>query len=107
VTLPSPPLSSSLNNGAKRNIKYASSFLIQLWLFVTPVIYPTTLVPEHSQALLAPNPLVGIVNGFRACVVGRQPPNPTLTAVSLMMSVVFVLWTGVLLDKERAFADII
>jgi ABC-type polysaccharide/polyol phosphate export permease len=58
---------------------------------VTPVIYPTTLVPEHLQALLALNPLAWIVGRFRACVVGGRPLNPTLTAVSLMMSVVVFL----------------
>jgi lipopolysaccharide transport system permease protein len=91
-----------------RDIKYASPFLIQLWLFVTPVIYPTTLVPEHLQALLALNPLAGIVDGFRACVVGGRPPNPTLTVVSLTMSVVvFVLGLVYFRIKERAFADIV
>jgi lipopolysaccharide transport system permease protein len=91
-----------------RDIKYAVPFIIQLWLFVTPVIYPTTMLPEHLQGLMALNPLAGIVEGFRVCVVGGRPPNPTLTAVSLTMSVVvFVVGLVYFRNTERAFADII
>jgi lipopolysaccharide transport system permease protein len=91
-----------------RDIKCTVPFLIQLWLFVTPVIYPTTLLPEGLQPLMALNPLAGIVEGFRACVVGGRPPNPMLTAGALTMSVVvFVVGLAYFRNTERAFADII
>jgi lipopolysaccharide transport system permease protein len=91
-----------------RDIKYAVPFLIQLWLFVTPVIYPTTLLPAHLQAFMALNPLAGIMEGFRSCVVGGRPLNPALTVVSLTMSVVvFVVGLVYFRNTERAFADII
>lgn len=91
-----------------RDIKYAAPFLVQLWLFVTPVIYPTTLLPERLQGLMALNPLAGIVEGFRSCVVGGPPLNLTLTAVSLTMSVVvFVVGLVYFRNSERVFADII
>jgi len=90
-----------------RDIKYASPFLIQMWLFVTPVIYPTSFLPENLQTLMALNPLAGIVEGFRACLFA-QPLNPTLSAVSLTAAVV-VFVAGLLYFRktERAFADVI
>jgi lipopolysaccharide transport system permease protein len=53
-----------------RDIKYTIPFLIQLGLFVTPVIYPSTLIPKRFQTLVALNPLSGIIEGFRASLFG-------------------------------------
>src|SRR5437773_12499231 len=91
-----------------RDIKYTVPFLIQLWLFVTPVIYPLTMVPERFQALAALNPLTGIVEGFRACLLSGRPVDPVLTAISLTMTVVvFVMGLVCFQTTERSFADII
>jgi homopolymeric O-antigen transport system permease protein len=91
-----------------RDVKYAAPFLIQLWMFMTPVIYPVSLLPENLRVLMVLNPLAGIVEGFRACMVGGRPLNPTLTAASLTMSVlVFLLGFMYFRNTERAFADII
>jgi lipopolysaccharide transport system permease protein len=76
-----------------RDINHAAPFLIQLWMFVTPVIYPTSLLPEHLRALMNLNPLAGIVEGFRTCMVGGRPLNPTLTVVSLTMGI--TIWIPV------------
>jgi lipopolysaccharide transport system permease protein len=91
-----------------RDIKYAAPFLIQMWLFVTPVIYPTSFLPEHLQTLMALNPLAGIIEGFRACLFPGQALNATLTAVSLTMAVVvFLAGLVYFRSTERAFADVI
>ena len=52
-----------------RDVKYVVPFLIQLGLFVTPVIYPASFIPRRFQTLIALNPLAGIIEGFRACLV--------------------------------------
>ncbi len=91
-----------------RDIKYAIPFLIQLWFFVTPIIYPTTIVPERFRALLALNPLVGIVEGFRAALFSGRQFDPMLTATSLSVTaVVFVVGLLYFWRTERAFADVI
>jgi lipopolysaccharide transport system permease protein len=91
-----------------RDIKYVIPFLIQLWLFVTPVIYPTAYLPEKLQTLMALNPLAGIIDGFRWCLFSGPPLNPSLTAVSLSMTVVvFMAGLTYFCKAERVFADII
>jgi lipopolysaccharide transport system permease protein len=90
-----------------RDIKYALPFLIQLGLFVTPVIYPMTLIPKRFQWIVALNPLSGIVDGFRACLFGRTL-DPALLGISLGVTLLIFV-TGALYFRktERAFADII
>lgn len=95
-------------NVSYRDVKYVVPFLIQMWLFVTPVIYPTTFLPKRLQALMALNPLAGIIEGFRSCLFSGRPLDPTLTAVSLTMTVVvFVVGLTYFRRKERVFADVI
>ncbi len=90
-----------------RDIKYALPFLIQLWLFVTPVIYPMTLIPKRFQWIAALNPLSGIVNGFRACVLGARL-DTGLVSVSLATTLlIFAAGIRYFRKTERAFADII
>jgi ABC-type polysaccharide/polyol phosphate export permease len=83
-------------------------FLIQLGLFVTPVIYPTSFVPRRFQTLVALNPLSGIVEGFRACLFAGSRLDPMLTVVSLTGSALVCI-AGVVYFRraERRFADII
>ncbi len=91
-----------------RDVKYTVPFVIQLGLFITPVIYPTSLIPRRFQALAALNPLAGIVDGFRACLFPGTRLDPMLTAVSLTLCVlVFVGGFLYFRRAERFFADII
>jgi lipopolysaccharide transport system permease protein len=91
-----------------RDMKYTVPFLIQLGLFITPVIYPTSLIPKRFQAFAALNPLSGIVEGFRASLFPGTKLDPIVTGVSLTLCV-FVLFWGYLYFRraERFFADII
>jgi lipopolysaccharide transport system permease protein len=91
-----------------RDVKYVLPLLIQLGLFITPVIYPISFVPEQFQPFMAINPLVGIVEGFRACMLLGQLPNLGLTAVSLSVAaIVFLAGVFYFHRAERSFADII
>jgi lipopolysaccharide transport system permease protein len=91
-----------------RDIKHAVPFLLQLWFFITPIIYPLSMVPEQFRLLMALNPLTGIVAGFQASVLQGQPIDPAVSAISLAMAVVIFL-TGLIYFRrtERAFADTI
>jgi lipopolysaccharide transport system permease protein len=91
-----------------RDVRYAVPFLVQVWLFATPVIYASADVPVRWQALLALNPMSGIIEGFRwALLGGSEPPLPALS-VSVVV-VALLLATGLLYFRrmERTFADVI
>jgi lipopolysaccharide transport system permease protein len=91
-----------------RDVKHAVPFLIQIWLFATPVIYPVTKIPERFRPLLALNPLWGIVEGFRACVFPDKPINIELMALSTFMAVAVFLAGALYFRKaEKNFADVI
>lgn len=95
-----------------RDVNYLLPFLVQIWMYVTPVVYSATLIPERYRWLLALNPMTGVVEGFRwALLSGTMtetvPPGP-LFAASVLITVV-VLVTGAMFFRstERTFADII
>jgi homopolymeric O-antigen transport system permease protein len=91
-----------------RDVKYTLPFLIQFWLFATPVIYPLSIIPERYRLFIALNPLTGIIDAFRASLVpGKQIDWQLLLISSLITLAIF--YTAVLYFKktERAFADIV
>jgi lipopolysaccharide transport system permease protein len=65
-----------------RDARYVLPFLIQTWLFVTPVAYPASMVPERWRLLLAVNPMATVVEGFRSSLLGTPAPGP-MAAVSV------------------------
>jgi len=91
-----------------RDVRYTISFLVQFWMFATPVAYPSSIVPEKWRVLYGLNPMVGVVDGFRWALLGK-PESP---GVPLLISVivVFVLLAGGLYyfrRMEQQFADIV
>jgi lipopolysaccharide transport system permease protein len=91
-----------------RDVKYVLPFLIQLWLFATPVIYPVNLVPEQFRPLFALNPLAGIIDGFRSCVLSAKGFDLPLLGISLATTlIVFITGAVYFRRTERWFADII
>lgn len=91
-----------------RDVKYVIPLVIQLWLFVTPVIYPMSFVPERFRLVMSLNPLAGIVEGFRVCLLLGRWPDPMLTAASFAATLaVLVLGMTCFRRMERTFADII
>ena len=89
-----------------RDVTYVLPFLTQLWLFLTPVVYPATLVPEKWRFLYGFNPLAGVVEGFRWALLGIGPGPSPMLLVSATMAV-FLLLTGILWfrRRERTFTD--
>lgn len=91
-----------------RDVKYTLPFLVQLWLFATPVIYPTSMIPEQYRPLLALNPLTGIIDAFRSALVPVKSIDWQLLSVSSLITVI-VLAVAIVYFKrtERAFADLV
>ena len=91
-----------------RDIRYTLPFLTQVWLFATPVAYPSSLVPERWRTLYALNPMVGVVDGFRWALLGRAAAPPMTVAVSAA-AMIALLTLGLFYFRrtERTFADVI
>jgi len=89
-----------------RDVRYTIPFLIQFWLFATPIAYPSTLVPEAWRALYGLNPMAGVVEGFRWALLGSgHAPGPML-AVSVAASLVMLVsGLAYFTRMERTFAD--
>lgn len=91
-----------------RDIRYTLPFLTQVWLFATPVAYPSSLVPEGWRSIYALNPMVGVVDGFRWALLGRASAPPITVAVSAAaMLVLLTLGLFYFRRTERTFADVI
>jgi lipopolysaccharide transport system permease protein len=103
-----PALWLSALNVEFRDVRYMLPFLSQFLLFLTPVVYATSLVPERWQTLYGLNPMVGVIDGFRWAILGvGSGPSPAL-AVSVGITL-FVLVTGVVFFqwRERIFVDVV
>ena len=90
-----------------RDVRYTIPFIIQLWLFASPVVYSSSLLPESYRALYGLNPMAGVIEGFRWTLLGTDPPG-LLIAVSAMI-VVALLISGAFYFRrsEKTFADVI
>jgi lipopolysaccharide transport system permease protein len=91
-----------------RDIRYAIPFLIQVWMFVSPVIYPVSLVKGNYQWLLALNPMGGVIHAYRASLLGHQPIEWSLLALSTL--IIVTLFLGGLYyfrRMEKVFADVV
>jgi len=95
-------------NAKYRDINHVTVFVIQLWMFISPVVYPTSMVPEKYRSVFILNPLVGILEGFRWALLGKTPFPGQMLIVSTIASVILFI-AGLLYFKrmERFFADII
>ena len=95
-----------------RDVNWLMPFLIQVWMYLTPVVYSSTLLPERFRPYLALNPLTGVVEGFRWALFGESmgsaAPGGLMFAISIAIAIV-VLLSGLVYFRrtERTFADII
>jgi lipopolysaccharide transport system permease protein len=90
-----------------RDVRHALPFLIQLWMFATPVIYPSSLVPERWRAVLAFNPLAGLVEAYRSVLLGRDIGWEGLGLSTALVCAVAVGALYAFRSTEREFADVI
>lgn len=104
-----PGLWISALNVKYRDFRYAIPFILQLGLYISPVGFSSTIIPNHWRLLYSLNPLVGIIDGFRWCVLGGESPLyiPGFT-ISLATAGAF-LWLGISTFRatEKSFADLV
>jgi lipopolysaccharide transport system permease protein len=90
-----------------RDVRYALPFLIQLWMFASPVIYPSSLVPAKWRWLFLINPLTGIIEGFRSALLGRQIMWGALAYAAAATFAILVYAAYSFRRMEKMFADVI
>jgi lipopolysaccharide transport system permease protein len=92
---------------AYRDFRYVVPFLLQTWMFASPVAYPTSIVPDAWRWLFYLNPMTGLIEGFRATFLGQPFNIPALVTSFVVIAAVFVLGVAYFERLERRFADII
>ena len=95
-------------NAQYRDIRYTMPFLIQIWMFASPIVYPASIIPGEYRFLYALNPMVGVIEGFRSALLGTTAFPLGMILISSAVSLVLFL-IGIMYFKqtERYFADII
>ena len=91
-----------------RDVRYVVPFLIQIWLFATPIVYPSSLVPENLRPLYALNPMVGVVEGFRWALLDTDTAPGPMVAISAIVAIVLLVGGLVYFRRvEDSFADVV
>jgi lipopolysaccharide transport system permease protein len=91
-----------------RDVRYVIPFLIQFWLFATPIAYPSSLLSEPWRTLYGLNPMVGVVEGFRWALLGAETaPGIAIVVSSLTALILLVTGTFYFRRMEKTFADVV
>jgi lipopolysaccharide transport system permease protein len=98
-------------NALYRDVRYVMAFLVQFWMFASPVMYPSTLVSKHYPHLAwlyGLNPMAGVIGGFRWALTGRgQAPGPLLLASAVMVAIILVGGLMFFRRMEGTMADLV
>ena len=91
-----------------RDVRHTIPFIAQLWFFLTPVVYPSSLVPESWWLIYGLNPMVGVVEGFRWALLGKAGrPDLMLLVSVVVMTVLLVSGLHYFRRTEKGFADVV
>lgn len=91
-----------------RDIRYVIPFLTQFWLFITPIAYPSSLLPQPWRTLYGINPMAGVVEGFRWALLDVDTRPGPIVAVSALMAVALLLSGAYYFRRmEKTFADVV
>jgi lipopolysaccharide transport system permease protein len=91
-----------------RDFMYAMPFLIQVWMYASPVVYAASIVPEKWRLLFSLNPAVGFIEGFRWALLGQSALTPVMVLATLGVGLlVFIAGAFVFRRVERGFADVL
>ncbi|HEY7637477.1 MAG TPA: ABC transporter permease [Gemmatimonadales bacterium] len=90
-----------------RDVRHLNPFLVQIWMFASPIVYPLSLVPEGYRWLYSLNPMAGVITAFRGLLLGTPLPTPAQLALSAVGAVgMFLAGTLYFRHAERVFADV-
>jgi lipopolysaccharide transport system permease protein len=91
-----------------RDVRYAVGLLVQLWMYASPVVYPASLVPESLRLLYGLNPMAGVIEGFRAALLGTVAMPWDLIGVGAGTTVVLLVSGAYYFRRmEDVFADVV
>ena len=88
-----------------RDVRYIIPFLVQLWFFATPVVYPSSLLDEPWRTLYGLNPMAGVVEGFRWALLGSDPPEAMIFVSALVSVGILISGAYYFRRLEKTFAD--
>jgi lipopolysaccharide transport system permease protein len=90
-----------------RDVRHATGFLVQMWMYASPIVYPLSVVPHAYRPLYTINPMAGVIAGFRAALLGTPGPSAAELTIAFGSAAVLLL-SGVLYFRrtERIFADV-
>ncbi len=95
-------------NAKYRDIRYVIPFVVQFWMFASPVVYPVSMLPEKYHLIYAINPMTGVIEGFRSALLGTVAFPTQMLLVSTLVSVIlFIIGALYFKRRERYFADVI
>jgi lipopolysaccharide transport system permease protein len=89
-----------------RDVGYVVPFLTQIWMVITPVAYPSSLLDEPWRTLYGLNPMVGVIEGFRWALLGTHPPEVLIVLSAVISTLLLVSGAFYYRRAERTFADI-
>lgn len=91
-----------------RDVKYTVPFLVQFWMYATPIVYPSSLLPEPWKTLYGVNPMAGVVEGFRWALLGVKTPPGAMLWVSVAVAVLLLVSGAYFFRRmEKTFADVV
>jgi lipopolysaccharide transport system permease protein len=91
-----------------RDVRYILPFLTQFWMFATPIVYPSSLLPEPWRTVYGLNPMVGVVEGFRWALLGTQTAPGPIVIVSSLASIAILIGGAFYFRRmEKTFADLV
>ena len=91
-----------------RDVGHTIPFLMQIWMYASPIVYPASMIPEKYRFFYSLNPMAGVIEGFRWALLGKQSPDFAVMAISVAM--VLLLISGGLVffrNMEKTFADVV
>jgi len=90
-----------------RDFQYTVPFLIQIWLFASPVVYPSSLLPEPYRMIYGLNPMAGVIEGFRWTLLGTSPPGSLIVVSVVVILAILVSGAFYFRRMEKTFADVV
>jgi lipopolysaccharide transport system permease protein len=88
-----------------RDVRYIVPFLVQIWMYASPVVYPSSLLDEPWRTLYGLNPMVGVIEGFRWALLGTSPPGAMIGVSTLVAMTLFISGLFYFRRMEQTFAD--
>jgi lipopolysaccharide transport system permease protein len=91
-----------------RDVGHTIPFIVQVWMYASPIVYPVSMIPEKYRLFYSLNPMAGVIEGFRWALLGKQSPDFSVMAISAVM-VLFLIVGGIIFfrNMEKTFADVV